>query len=96
MVGSDICPELVSIGHGRGHEVLTCDCLRLPYRDNWFDGVICIAVVHHLSSESRRLKALSEMTRVLRPGGEMLIYVWAMEQERKKVGLHAILSSFIT
>ena len=96
MMGSDICPELVSIGHGRGHEVLTCDCLHLPYRKSQFDGVICIAVIHHLSSESRRLKALVEISRVLRPGGEALIYVWAMEQERKKVNfLATLLSSLV-
>lgn len=88
MVGSDICPELVSISRGRGHQVLTCDCLNLPYRSNQFDVLICIAVIHHLSSESRRLKALTEMARVLRPGGEMLVYVWAMEQERKKVKIN--------
>ena len=85
MLGSDICPELVAIGHSRGHEVLTCDCLHLPYRKSLFDGVICIAVIHHLSSESRRLESLMEMARVLRPGGKVLVYVWAMEQERKKV-----------
>lgn len=87
MLGSDICPELVSIGRVRGHEVMTSDCLHLPYRDNLFDAVLCIAVIHHLSSESRRLKALLELTRVLCPGGRMLVYVWAMEQERKKVKL---------
>lgn len=87
MVGSDICPELVSIGRSRSHEVMTCDCLHLPYRSNLFDGLICIAVIHHLSSEERRLKALLEMARVLRPGGTMLVYVWAMEQQRKKVAM---------
>lgn len=85
MLGSDICPELVSIGRSRGHEVITCDCLHLPYRSNQFDGLICIAVIHHLSSEERRLNALFEMVRVLRPGGTLLVYVWAMEQKRKKV-----------
>lgn len=85
MVGSDICPELVSIGRERKHQVLICDCLHLPYRDNLFDGLICIAVIHHLSSENRRSKALLEMARVLRPGGKLLVYVWAMEQQRKKV-----------
>ncbi len=95
MVGSDICPELVSIGQGRGHEVITCDCLHLPYRNNQFDGAICIAVIHHLSSESRRVKAVLEMARVLRVGGKMLIYVWAMEQERKKVNKICLLRDFI-
>ena len=85
MLGSDICPELVSIGRRRGYEVLVCDCLNLPYHSDRFDSVICIAVVHHLSTEDRRQKAVREMARVLLPGGSMLLYVWAMEQDKRKV-----------
>ncbi len=84
-IGSDICPELVVIGHSRKYEVAVCDCLNLPYRSNQFDAAICIAVVHHLSTEERRVQALRELARIVRPGGRMLVYVWAMEQERKKV-----------
>ena len=62
-----------------------CDCLRLPYRADLFDAVICIAVIHHLSTEERRIAALRELTRILRPGGRLLVYVWAMEQDGKKV-----------
>ncbi|MGH0174592.1 UNVERIFIED_CONTAM: hypothetical protein FKN15_008913 [Acipenser sinensis] len=32
----------------------------------------------------RRLAAINELVRLLRPGGRALIYVWAMEQEYKK------------
>lgn len=86
IIGSDICPELVSIARSRGHEVAVLDCLHLPYRDSVFDAAICIAVVHHLSTEERRLIALKELARIVRSGGgRMLVYVWAMEQERKKV-----------
>lgn len=62
-----------------------CDCLHLPYRTGLFDAAICIAVVHHLSTEERRLAALRELSRVLRPGGNLLVYVWAMEQDGRKV-----------
>lgn len=92
ILGSDICPELVSIGRSRGHEVIVSDCLNLPYRSNLFDGLICIAVIHHLSTEVRRQAAIKEMVRVLHPGGTMLIYVWAMEQERKKVRVQTMQS----
>jgi len=85
MLGSDICPELTSIGRSRGYEVLVCDCLNLPYRSGQFDCLICIAVIHHLSTEERRQEAVREMARVLCPGGSMLLYVWAMEQEKRKV-----------
>ena len=85
MIGCDMCPELVAIAASRGHEVSVADCLNLPYRANLFDAVMSIAVIHHLSSEVRRVQAVREMVRVVRGGGRILVYVWALEQERKKV-----------
>ena len=82
-----MCNELVSIASSRGHEVAVADTLNLPFRTNSFDAVISIAVVHHLSSHTRRQRALRELVRVTREGGVVLVYVWAMEQERKKVHL---------
>ena len=86
-IGSDICSELVSIAGRRGHEVVVMDCLNLPYRSGVFDAAICVAVVHHLSTVERREKSVRELARVVRPGGRLLVYVWAMEQSRKKVAL---------
>lgn len=71
----DICRK-------RGFEVLQCDCLYLPYRDDSVDVAISIAVIHHLSTRERRQRAISEMVRVLRPRGRCLIYVWAMDQRK--------------
>ena len=85
MLGSDSCPELISLASSRGNEVVVSDCLCLPYRSCVFDAAICIAVIHHLSTHERRCQALQELMRVLRPGGSVLVYVWAMEQTRKKV-----------
>ena len=36
-------------------------------------------------SQERRLQVLQEMLRILAPGGQALVYVWALEQEYKKV-----------
>ena len=44
----------------------------LPYPDNTFDRVLSSLVFHHLSSKVKRA-ALSEIYRVLRPGGELHI-----------------------
>ena len=35
--------------------------------------------------QDRRCKAVQELIRILKPGGQALIYVWAMEQELNKV-----------
>lgn len=85
MIGCDICPELVGIAGERGHEVIVADCLNLPYRSDQFDAAISIAVIHHLSSRQRRVQALRELARVVRGGGRLLVYVWAMEQKKRKV-----------
>ncbi|PWA93369.1 S-adenosyl-L-methionine-dependent methyltransferases superfamily protein [Artemisia annua] len=80
-IGCDISAPLVKICSDRGHEVLVADCVNLPYRDGYGDAVISIAVLHHLSSEDRRRKAIEEMVRSVRIGGLVLITVWAVEQE---------------
>lgn len=49
-MGCDTSYELVKICNTRGFEVLTSNCLQLPFRDSTFDAVICIAVIHHLAS----------------------------------------------
>ncbi|KAM0726305.1 Alkylated DNA repair protein alkB-like protein 8 [Formica fusca] len=81
-MGCDHSSGLTDICRKRGFEVLQCDCLYLPYRDNSVDTAISIAVIHHLSTRERRLRAISEMVRVLRPTGKCLIYVWAKEQRK--------------
>ena len=59
---------------------------RLPYRSNMFDAVISVAVVHHFSTSERRQHAINDLYRICRPGGKVLIYVWAFEQVNKKTG----------
>jgi SAM-dependent methyltransferase len=51
---------------------------------NFQDVAISIAVVHHFSSEDRRLQAIQELFRIVRPGGKVLVTVWALEQEKLK------------
>ncbi|KAJ3236430.1 Alkylated DNA repair protein alkB 8 [Chytriomyces hyalinus] len=80
-IGSDMSSNLVGICAQRGFEAMVCDNLHLPYRTNCFDFVISIAVIHHFSSFERRVAAVKELVRTIRPGGKILIFVWALEQE---------------
>ncbi|XP_065694018.2 probable tRNA methyltransferase 9B isoform X2 [Patagioenas fasciata] len=82
-VGCDYCGPLVEIARKKDYEVLVCDNLNLPFRDQCFNAVISIGVIHHFSTKQRRIKAIREMARVLIPGGQMMIYVWAMEQKNR-------------
>ena len=85
VIGCDNCKELLEIAAARDSEVSVGDCLELPFRTAVFDSVISIAVMHHLSTVERRVKAIDELCRITRPGGTLLVYVWAFEQDRRKV-----------
>jgi len=52
------------------------DATSLPYLDNTFDWAIAIASYHNIKGAEQRLKAFSELNRVLKPGGEAFITVW--------------------
>jgi len=41
-------------------------------------------VVHHFSTKENRVHALAELKRIVRVGGQVLVTVWAFEQQKKK------------
>ncbi len=54
----------------------------LPYPDQTFDWIISVATYHHIKGSEERQAALSELRRVLKPGGEAFITVWNRGQPR--------------
>ncbi|KAM6946007.1 tRNA (carboxymethyluridine(34)-5-O)-methyltransferase alkbh8 [Aplochiton taeniatus] len=83
-VGCDRSSPLVQICLDRGHQAFVSDALSVPLRSAMCDACISIAVIHHFSTQERREAAVTELVRLLRPGGRALIYVWALEQEYNK------------
>ncbi|KAI6687677.1 hypothetical protein NL676_024505 [Syzygium grande] len=84
-IGCDISAPLIKICGDREHEVLVADAVNLPYRTCFGDAAISIAVLHHLSTENRRKRAIEELVRVVKKGGLVLITVWAVEQEDRSL-----------
>lgn len=89
MCGIDTCQTLVDICKKRQLDVKYGSIMSIDYPDNQFDHSICIAVIHHLSTEERRKQAIKELVRVTKPGGTIFIYVWALdsrdEHNKKKI-----------
>jgi arsenite methyltransferase len=54
-------------------EVVTGDARSLPFPDQSFDVVVSHWVIHNLPLEAERNRALEEMQRVLRPGGQVIL-----------------------
>lgn len=50
----------------------TVDCLNIPYEDNTFNVVIFKSVIGAVASADNQKRALSEVRRVLKPGGVLL------------------------
>ena len=53
----------------------------LPFENESFDLVFCIATLHHLPDEETRQQALLEMKRVLKPGGRVFLTNWNLYSE---------------
>ena len=68
-----------------------CDNLNLPLKDESLDAALSIAVIHHIATVERRVRALRELARALRVGGKVMISVWAMEQKHRKFGSQDVL-----
>ena len=62
--------------------LIRADVQKLPFENEFFDNVFCLAVLHHLETEKKREKAVSEFGRVLKKGGILLISVWNRYQKR--------------
>ena len=82
-VGIDRSAGLVDICAQRSHEAAVGDALCVPFRRGVGDVVLCIAVLHHISTRPRRVLLIRELLRSARAdGGHILIYAWAQEQGR--------------
>ena len=80
-VGCDRSIELLRICQEHDKEVSLMDGVFLAYREESFDSVISIAVIHHLSTNALRRRFLANMIQVLKKGGHGLVVAWALEKD---------------
>lgn len=73
--GIDNSIEMVRIANNRNPDKIFCaDSVSIPFSDESFDGVICIATLHHINDFSEFKIAIEEMIRVLKDHGYILIW----------------------
>jgi ubiquinone/menaquinone biosynthesis C-methylase UbiE len=75
--GVDVSAESVGMASERG--VADCHYLpydghRLPFGDASFDVVFVAGVLHHIPEDANRLEVLTEIRRVLKPGGAVYVF----------------------
>jgi len=82
-IGIDICENFIKNAPKKSNcQYIHANCLNIPLENNSFDNIISIAVIHHLSTYDRRLKAIEEIYRLLKNNGTALVYVWSYEQPK--------------
>ena len=66
LIGCDISENMIEFAKKRADRVCVADSESLPFDNQYFDVVYVRALLHHLQNIP---KAVSEITRVLKPGG---------------------------
>ncbi len=88
LYGVDFSTQMLSFARkysqkfGFAANLALADVRHLPFADGVFDWAISVATYHHISGKTERPAALSELRRVLKPGGEAFITVWNRWQPR--------------
>jgi len=77
LTGIDVSAKGIAVAQQRGISNVSCmDGASLDFPDSSFDLVVASDVLEHIEDEAQ---ALREWTRVLRPGGQLLIFVPAFQ-----------------
>lgn len=69
---------------GIEHEIVHSPMDVIPFQDEFFDFAICISALHCVYGEENRMKSISELYRVMKKGGCVLVGVWNANSKRFK------------
>ena len=86
VVGVDLSKELIRIAKRRikefsltdEAELIVGDIRFLPFKDEVFDGVLAIAVIHHIPGVVERVRTLKDMKRVMKPHAKAVLTAWSI------------------
>jgi SAM-dependent methyltransferase len=80
--GVDLSPAMVATAQRLSPELrfVQGDMLKLPFDDEWFAGITAFYSLIHIE-RTRLVRALTELNRVLAPGGRLLVAFHAGEGE---------------
>jgi ubiquinone/menaquinone biosynthesis C-methylase UbiE len=81
----DFSEKLIDIAREKyGDYFKIADILNLPFSDENFDSVWSVAVLHHIPSTELRKCVLSEIKRVLKPNGRVIVTFWKIKSILRK------------
>jgi len=79
-IGVDFSENLIAKAkEEHGDHFKIADILSLPFSSDYFDSIWSIAVFHHIPSKKLRMRALSEIKRVLKRNGRIIMTCWKIK-----------------
>ncbi|MCX6738066.1 MAG: class I SAM-dependent methyltransferase, partial [Candidatus Parcubacteria bacterium] len=83
--GVDVSGTLIRIANNKypDGKFFVSKPLSLPFENDFFDKVFCLAVFHHIPSRAIRKEFLKEISRVLKPMGKVILTVWDLNDNKK-------------
>ncbi|HRZ85497.1 MAG TPA: methyltransferase domain-containing protein [Candidatus Paceibacterota bacterium] len=88
--GVDFSDEMIKLAEKKSKQdniktnLFVAKATKLPFKDNFFDSVICIALIHCMKYKFQRKKTIKELYRIMKPKAQMLITVWDKDARRFK------------
>ncbi|RLM90202.1 class I SAM-dependent methyltransferase [Halobellus sp. Atlit-38R] len=90
VVGADASRGLLGTARKRAQDrefdvslhLVQADAAGLPLRSDVVDVAVYVATLHHLRTRDQRVASLSELARVLAPGGRAIVSVWSTAHDR--------------
>ena len=87
VVATDQSPRMVELTRARGVDARVADVQELPFPDDSFDAVLAAWMLYHVPDVDR---GLSEIARVLRPGGRLVAVTNAADHLRELLALGGV------
>lgn len=75
-IGGDFCNNFLKMIKAKNHEAIQINIKTIPFKNNCFDYILCIAVIHHIKEKIDRINSIKELIRVTKKHGKILISVW--------------------
>ncbi len=80
-IGTDISFQLLLIARNLNypqklHNWVACDVNALPFRKNSFQGIVSVAVFHHILSKHQLRQVLKNITHLLKRNGILVLTLW--------------------
>lgn len=80
VVGIDYCSRFIDICNFKKLRAIHSNSSQLPFPDNFFDYILCIAMFHHLLTEKDKNACMNEILRVMKSGAHGILTCWSTLQ----------------